>query len=241
MAITKATIARQMSNKIAYNKARRAAAARIKRAEEAGFIGAVLPKIPDHPPNKRDIDKLQRLTRKEIERRAVQAFDPRTGEEVSKKQLRKRNKQYAEEKRQKTRKENKKKKEALKALAKERLKPKKPKEPPTVSDAVLSWAEDLISGNLADSPRRANKARSVLQDKIAKFGRDAVAQAFEELGDTIKGYLEMVFIYEEDESRERDSYFLWRFIHALDGMMPDSVADLSEDEFMDFYGITEEE
>lgn len=238
MAITKATIARQMSNRIAYNKARRAAAARIKRAEEAGFIGAVLPKIPDHPPNKRDIDKLQNLTRKEIERRAVQAIDPRTGEEVSKKELRKRNKAYAEEKRQKSRKENKKKKEALKALAKERL---KPKEPPTVSDAVLSWAEDLISGNLADSPRRANKARSVLQDKIAKFGRDAVAQAFEELGDTIKGYLEMVFIYEEDESRERDSYFLWRFIHALDGIMPDSVADLSEDEFMDFYGISEEE
>lgn len=235
MAITKATIARQMSNRIAYNKARRAAAARIKRAEKAGFIGAVLPEIPDHPPNKRDIDKLQRLTRKEIERRAVQAIDPRTGELVSKKELRKRNKKAAEDQRQKSRR--------LAKQRKEQKKPEKrqPKEPPTVSDAVLSWAEDLISSNLADSPRRANKARSVLQDKIARFGRDAVAQAFEDLGDTIKGYLEMVFIYEEDESRERDSYFLWRFIHALDGMMPDSVADLSEDEFMDFYGITEEE
>lgn len=235
MAITKATIARQMSNRIAYKKARRAAAARIKRAEEAGFIGAVLPAIPDHPPNKRDIDKLQRLTRKEIEKRAVMAVDMRTGEQVSKKELRKRNKKAAEDQRQRSRRINKQRKEQKKP-GRGRV-----KEPPTVSDAVLSWAEDLISGNLADSPRRANKARSVLQDKIAKFGRDAVAQAFEELGDTIKGYLEMVFIYEEDESRERDSYFLWRFIHALDGMMPDSVADLSEDEFMDFYGITDEE
>lgn len=231
MAKTKAAIARQMANRILYNKARKAAAERIRRAEKAGFIGAVLPDIPDHPPTKRDIDKLQRLTRKEIERRAAQAIDLDSMELVSKKELRKRNKAKAEKQRQETREKNKRIQELLKQKARM----------PKVSDAVLRWLEDTIDQNLIDSPRRAKSLKALLTKAIKTVGRDFVAESFESQDQSVKEAVAFVFRYKESENKERDKYFLKKFNKVMrDFMPPELQQELNDTEFQDFYGIPEE-